>query len=69
MQGTDSGPIDAAFDRLDAMLARLEEAATRPNSAAQELQDLKIAHQALKAKVGNALSDLDGLLEDFGAHG
>lgn len=57
--------LDAAFGRLDAALSRLERAATlkRPND--RELSHLRLEHAALRASIGDALQQLDGVLADL----
>ncbi|AKM09911.1 hypothetical protein [Croceicoccus naphthovorans] len=69
MAGSDRLEVDGALERLDAALSRLEAAVVRPRKDDGELHDLKRAHEAMRAKVGHALADLDGLLEEFGSHG
>ena len=65
-----TGPAtEKALGRLDAALARLEAAVVKPGRAESELRDLRAAHEAMREKVGLALADLDGLLEDMGVHG
>lgn len=54
--------MEGALDRLEAMLERLEKAVVRPNPAVSELKTLKVAHEAMRQKVGHALADLDVLL-------
>lgn len=68
MAGSERQETESALDRLDAVLARLEKAVVRPNAAESELRILRQAHEAMRAKVGHALADLDGLLEEFGEH-
>ncbi|WP_216635563.1 hypothetical protein [Croceicoccus bisphenolivorans] len=69
MAEPDKLELDGALERLDAMLTRLEKAVVRPNPAENELRSLKVAHEAMREKVGHALADLDVLLEEFGEHG
>lgn len=69
MAGSDRKELESALDRLDAALARLEKAVVEPHHAESELRALKVAHEAMRARVGDALADLDGLLEEFGVHG
>lgn len=69
MAGSERQETENALARLDAMLARLEKAVVRPNPAMSELASLRQAHEAMRQKVGHALADLDGLLEEFGEHG
>lgn len=69
MAGSDRLELENSLDRLEAMLNRLEQAVARPNPVEAELRQLKVTHEAMRAKVGDALSDLDGLLEEFGSHG
>lgn len=57
--------LNAAFGRLDAALSRLERAATlkRPND--RELSHLRLEHAALRASIGDALQQLDGVLAEL----
>ena len=69
MAGSDRPELESALDRLDAALARLEKAVVAPNPAETELRALRDRHEAMRAKVGHALADLDGLLGEMEAHG
>lgn len=69
MAGLEKPELDSALERLNAVLMRLEKAVVRPNAAVDELRSLREAHEAMRLKVGHALADLDGLLEEFGEHG
>ena len=69
MAGTDGQELEAALHRLEAMLERLEQAVVKPHAAEEELRHLRAQHEAMRAKVGDALADLDGLLTEIGAHG
>ncbi|MBS7668592.1 hypothetical protein [Croceicoccus gelatinilyticus] len=69
MAKTERLEMEGALDRLEAMLERLEKAVVQPNPAVSELKTLKVAHEAMREKVGHALADLDVLLEEFGSHG
>lgn len=69
MAGSDRLELEGALDRLEAALARLDKAIASPNPAEQELRALRDRHEAMRAKVGDALADLDGLLGQMEAHG
>lgn len=59
-------PIQAAFDRIERALARLDRAAdARPDPADQaELEQLRAAHARLRARVEEAIGGIDRLLAD-----
>ena len=57
----------AAISRIEQALARIEAAASRPRPApavdSDDLRQLRDVHQALRAKVEGAISQIDRLLE------
>jgi hypothetical protein len=56
--------VEQAIGRIERALARIEAAAGRsPDSAASADGTLREAHEALRGRVRDALSQLDGLIE------
>lgn len=67
--GDDGNPLDDAFARLEAAMSRLERAATLKPSGDIDAPRLKQENTALRARVGDALRQLDDVLAELTSNG